>query len=228
MNKVYCRNCGQLIPEDSNFCWRCGASQRALEEAAGKTEERPKVEPELSPEEAAALEMLEATVKQRHLDPGAIWLFFINYIGKTAMVLPLFAVGIYLQPLVIVGFVIYLVLAFLIAILVFNHFIFDIEKDRLDIEYGIVHKRHVSVPFRQIQNVNITRSLIDRLLGIAKLEIESAGSSMTHKRDVVGGTKSKAEGFLPGLSVKDALTFHDMILQKAMHEQRLIGNLKND
>jgi membrane protein YdbS with pleckstrin-like domain len=226
-----------MIAEDANFCPHCGAAQHSM------TADPEPAEPhhphhnheshghghkQHDKEDAELLAKLEKTVTQRHLDPNAKWLFFINYVGRTAVILPFFAVGIYFEPYAaIVPFIYFIILA-MIATLVHNHFVFDIEKDRLDIEYGIIHKRNVSVPFRQIQNVNITRSLIDRILGIAKLEVESAGSSRAVKREVVGGTRSRAEGFLPGLSMKDALMFHDLILTKAMHEQNRLDLLEDN
>lgn len=227
MSKIYCSNCGKLIAANSKYCWNCGAAQHGFDSAAYQAK-APALDHATAPipeatKAAAQPDLYNKTVKRRHLDPSAKWLFFLNYIGKTFLLVPAFLVGMYYQPLVAAGFIAYLVINYLIATLVYNHFWFDIEKLRLDIEYGIIHKRHVSVPFSEIQNVNITRSLIDRTLGIAKLEIESAGSTGTTKRDVIGGTKSKAEGFLPGLSMKDALNFHDMILQKALHEQHRKG-----
>ena len=164
--------------------------------------------------------LVNETFPPRHLAPAAQLLFFVNYIGITSLLLPLFAIGAFFEPvLVSIGFGIYLVTTYLIAMVVYNHFVFSVEGEGLRIEYGIINKRHVTIPFRQIQNVNITRTLIDRMLGIGKLEIESAGSSYDTKRDIVGGTRSKAEGFLPGLSLKDAEHLHDLLLQKALHEK---------
>lgn len=136
------------------------------------------------------------------------------------MLLPLFIIGAFFEPiLVAIGFGFYLLILYLIAFVVYNHFLFSVEDEGLRIEHGIVNKRHVTIPFRQIQNVNITRTLLDRVLGIGKIEIESAGSSHPSRRDVIGGTRSKAEGFLPGLSMKEAEHLHDMLLQKAQHEK---------
>lgn len=164
--------------------------------------------------------LVNETFPPRRLAPAAQLLFFFNYIGITSLLLPVFAVGAYFEPiLVTIAFGIYVVVTYLIAMVVYNHFHFAVEAEGLRIEYGIINKRHVTVPFRQIQNVNITRTLLDRILGIGKLEIESAGSSHAVKRDIVGGTRSKAEGFLPGLTLKEAEHLHDLLLQKALYEK---------
>lgn len=164
--------------------------------------------------------LVDETFPPRHLAPAAQLLFFCNYIGITSLLIPLFVICAFFEPILsVVGFSIYLVITYLIAVVVYNHFVFSVEAEGLRIEYGIINKKHVTIPYRQIQNVNITRTLIDRMLGIGKLEIESAGSSHDVKKDIVGGTRSKAEGFLPGLTLKEAEHLHDLLLQKALHEK---------
>lgn len=225
VKKIHCSNCGQLVNETANFCWSCGAALHGEESAVYRAGAE-QVDPAAAPEHAHHLsnpelqKLLDETFPPRRLSPPAILLFFFNYIGITALLLPLFVIGAFFEPvLVAIGFGFYLIILYLIAVIVYNHFVFSVEDEGLRIEYGIINKRHVTIPFRQIQNVNITRTLLDRILGIGKLEIESAGSSHAAKRDIVGGTRSKAEGFLPGLTMKEAEHLHDMLLQKAQHEK---------
>lgn len=226
MAKIYCSNCGQLIPEDSNFCRICGAPQHGPESALFRAEAAPveqatKPIPEVLSKKYARMRRLEReTVARRQLDPKAVWLFFINYNLFMFILIPAFAAAIYFQPLVVILFFAYELMVFLIASLVHNHFYFEIDDNGLEIEYGIIHKKHVSLPFRQIQNVNVIRTFIDRLLGIAKLEVETAGSARIKKRDVIGGVRTHAEAILPGLSLKDSRHLHDLLLQKKeMHHR---------
>ncbi len=226
MKKIHCSNCGQLVNETVNFCWSCGAALHGEESAVYRAKSE-QIDPVAALKHARShlanpelQKLLNETFKPRHLSPQAILLFFFNYIGISALLLPLFVIGAYFEPvLVLVLFGFYLLVIYLIAVVVYNHFWFSVEDEGLRIEHGIVNKRHVTIPFRQIQNVNITRTFLDRLLGIGKLEIESAGSTFPDKRDVIGGTRSKAEGFLPGLGMKEAEHLHDVLLQKAQHEK---------
>lgn len=230
MNKIHCSNCGQLVNETANFCWSCGAAQHGEESAMYRAKAAP-VDPAAAPAHATThlqdpklTALLNEMIPRRHLAPTAKVLFFVNYIGITSLLLPLFVIGMYFEPLLVgILFATYFVVIYLIAVLVWNHFYFAVEEEGFRIDYGIVNKRHVTIPFRQVQNVNITRTLIDRVLGIGKLEIESAGSSYAKKRDVVGGTRSKAEGFLPGLTMKEAEHLHDLILQKSLYEKHRQG-----
>ena len=226
VSKIYCSNCGKLADSNANFCTHCGAAQHGIESAIYRAQQAPLrnlTTPEDEPptDKARITEhgLEDEVIEKRHLAPGAIFLFYINYLGKTFMVIPLLAVGTYFQPLVGVILAAYLVMTFLIATLVYDYFYFTIDDDEVRVEHGIIHKRLVSVPFQQIQNVNITRTFIDRLLGIARLEIESAGATNVDQREIVGGTRSRAEGFLPGVSLDDARLLHDIILQKALHSQ---------
>ncbi len=230
MEQVYCTNCGELVDAKANFCWKCGAALHGGDAAVYRAEGRPLKHPTVPspeathPKDLAVEKMLNELVPRRHLAPNAILLFFINYVSITFLVFPLFAIGIYFEPMVAVALIMYIAILYFIAVLVYNHFYFAVEEEGFRIDYGIVNKRHVTIPFRQIQNVNITRSLIDRFLGIGRLEIESAGSTNFAKREIVGGTRSKAEGYLPGLSMKDAEHLHDLVLQKSMHEKRRHSN----
>ncbi|HZM64433.1 MAG TPA: PH domain-containing protein [Candidatus Saccharimonadales bacterium] len=224
MKKIHCSNCGQLVDESANYCWSCGAAMHG--EASGQFRVQAAPTDPAQANQSAHLEdpklqvLIAEEFPPRLLAPAAQLLFFINYIGITSLILVVLAVTAYFEPIVAaIGFGIYVILTYLIAMVVYNHFYFSVESEGLRIEYGIINKRHVTIPFQQIQNVNITRTLIDRILGIGKLEIESAGSTFPDKREVVGGTRSKAEGFLPGLTMKEAEHLHDLLLQKSLHEK---------
>lgn len=226
MKKIHCSNCGKLVDASANFCWHCGAATHGHDSAAFRAKVEA-IDPAAATEHAKShledpelKKLVQETFPPRKLAPMAITLFFFNYVGITSLLLPLFAIGIYFEPvlsLALLGF--YLVMLYLIAVVVYNHFHYAVEDEGLRMEYGIINKRHITIPYRQIQNVNITGTLIDRILGITKLEIESAGSTYPDKREVVGGTRSKAEGFLPGLSMKEAEHLHDLLLQKSLHER---------
>ena len=71
-------------------------------------------------------------------------------------------------------------------------------------EYGVIAKNHVSIPYHHIQNVDIKRGILERILGISSVEIQTAGSE-------VGG----AEGVLPGISKRKAKQLQDELLERA-------------
>ncbi|MFB6266397.1 MAG: PH domain-containing protein [Halodesulfurarchaeum sp.] len=60
-----------------------------------------------------------------------------------------------------------------------RRFRYELTGDTLDIESGVLSRREREIPLRRIQNVDVTRSLVPRLLGIAAVNIETAGGGST-------------------------------------------------
>ena len=160
-------------------------------------------------------------IPKQHLAPNAQLLFFLNYIGKTAIILPMLIVGLFFQPLYVGAiFVAYILLTYLVALLVYQNFVFWVDDNGFEKEYGVFHKYHVGIPFQQVQNVNIKRSIIDRMLGIAHIEIETAGSSaVVGQATVSSASKSTAEGVLPGITTECAKQVQDILLTKALENR---------
>ncbi len=68
----------------------------------------------------------------------------------------------------------------------YQRFEYELTDDTFDIGSGVISRRHREIPYRRIQNVDISRTLVQRALGIAELRIETAGggSSEAHLRYV--------------------------------------------
>jgi uncharacterized membrane protein YdbT with pleckstrin-like domain len=205
-----------MIPGNSNFCRFCGAAQHGQEStvyhAAG-----PQLPVHTQVDTAQYTEDQPATktIERRHLAPRVKISFMIGYLGKTSILAIMILVGVFLQPIFFgVAAAIYVLMVVIVTELVYNHFYYEINETHFRKEFGIFHKKNVTIPFEQIQNVNIRRSLIDQLLGLARIDLETAGSSAVSQRSVGGGSYSLAEGHLPGLTLKDAKEIHDLMLQK--------------
>ena len=63
-----------------------------------------------------------------------------------------------------------------------RRFTYDLGGDTLDIESGVVSRRSREIPIRRIQNVDISRNVVQRLLGIAVVSFETAGGGDTEAR----------------------------------------------
>ncbi len=199
MADLYCSNCGKLIEDKSNFCKFCGASQHVEAEPAAKPQES-SVDP-------------GDLVPRQHLSGRAVWSFVIGYITYTGIILLLLVIGVILNPLIFIsaiGFYFFALTIF--ASLVHGYFYYEVNETGFGMEYGILQKRHVSIPFEKIHNVNINRSVIDRMLGLARVEIETSGSSF-HEKSSLGGNVTAAEGMLPGLTLQQAQKVHDVLLK---------------
>lgn len=64
-------------------------------------------------------------------------------------------------------------------VLYFRRFEYELTDDTLDIRSGVVSRRERELPYRRIQNVDISENIIQRLLGIAAVGLETAGGSST-------------------------------------------------
>lgn len=209
MTKIYCSNCGTLIEGSSKFCRACGAPQHGLEASVYRAQ-APTVEPGALPSQPTT-DQLEY-FPRRNLGFGGFMGFFLSFIAKTFVILVLFVVGIVLAPqYFILATAAYLLLVAVSAMLVYSNFYFEIDEDGLTIESGVIHKSQVTVPFDQVQNVNIERSIIERILGVSSISIETAGSS----GGTTGKNRLRAEAHLPGIDLDMAKKIHDLLIDGA-------------
>ena len=212
MNKLYCSNCGQLVSGDAKFCAYCGAQQHGVE-ARFRAQDAP-VEP------GAATKTQKhdiVAIKKSSLDIRVVFVFFLSYFGKTSILVPALIVGCFIYPnLFLLLLAATLLGMLLVALFVYNNFQYEIDQAGLTIESGIIHKKKVTVPFEQIQNVNIERSLTDRLFGLARISIETAGSSNSQPQTVATTNGPvKSEGYLPGIDLQLAKVIHDTLIDGA-------------
>jgi len=67
------------------------------------------------------------------------------------------------------------IVGLLITWLIYHFYTFSLEEFNLRLRRGVLHREEISIPYRQMQNVNIVRSLFYQILGVSKLYIDSAG-----------------------------------------------------
>jgi putative membrane protein len=81
-------------------------------------------------------------------------------------------VGVALVGLALVALVAY-------EVTYYRRFEYALGTDTLDIRSGVVSRRNREIPVRRIQNVDISRNVVQRFLGIAVVDFETAGGSET-------------------------------------------------
>ena len=69
-----------------------------------------------------------------------------------------------------------ILLIIVVAVLRYWFFRFRVTEDRILIRQGILKKTALDLPLDRIQAVNVERSLTDRLLGLVKVSVDTAGS----------------------------------------------------
>ncbi|WP_179090197.1 PH domain-containing protein [Paenibacillus sp. FSL H8-0548] len=98
--------------------------------------------------------------------------------------------------------------ALAVVILVFSFlewrsFGFWLEEDRIIIRKGLLLRDEKTIYYGRIHSVNVEQPLIQRLLGVAQVKIETPGGN------------KKADGILPALSVKEANDIQLMLRKQA-------------
>ena len=99
------------------------------------------------------------------------------------------------------------------AKLSYHFYRYELTEDGFQKELGVIWKKYVTIPYDRIQNVDIHRGIIARLLGLSDLNIQTAGSAAQIYRNSTFGLG--AEGRLPGLSKKDAERLRDELISRA-------------
>ncbi|MBU4338385.1 PH domain-containing protein [Patescibacteria group bacterium] len=168
----------------------------------------------------------------KQLHPRTVWLFFISSISSFFIIF-LFSVF-YITNVISeinentntindeIGWIIIIVLVSIIlsyvwAKLSYHFYRYELREDGFRIEMGVITKKYVTIPYDRIQNVDIYRGILARILGLSALSIQTAGSSRPLSG---GGYSGGAEGSLPGLSINDAEQLRDELI-------RLAKQLKN-
>ena len=129
----------------------------------------------------------------------AFWLLLFLFVQKFSKITESTLTYIYLGVALLLLF--FLVRAFLI----FKNFQFKIENKHFILKKGILKKTNTSIPFDRIQNINFKQNIIQQIIGVHEVNIETAGSS-------------KAEISIKALSYKDASALKQAITIVAVED----------
>jgi len=113
-------------------------------------------------------------------------------------------------------FVLALGLAFLSGWLKYTNYRFTLGENALQIKRGILRKEEIAIPYRQIQNVDINRGIFDRLIGISRLVILTAGEEDRKER-------GESEGVLPAIEKNRAEKIRQELIDHS-NVQKVVEN----
>ncbi len=110
---------------------------------------------------------------------GVIVYMIRNFRALTTLLISLIAVAAaapIFWTIVGVAIIPLLILFALLAYWQYRNFTFHVEKDNLIIHKGVFVKEKKSVPIERIQSIQVTKNVIQRLLGLVALKVDTAGS----------------------------------------------------
>lgn len=151
------------------------------------------------------------------LDPKVVWIFFFRFLTAgliLALILGYFfrifimAINFAFAWLIIILFaVIGIFGSYGWAKLSYNAYKFELTEETFKKEHGVICKRYISIPYGRIQNIDIHRGILARILGLSDLMIQTAGYAGAYPGD--------PEGRLPGLSKEKAEAIREELIRRA-------------
>lgn len=75
------------------------------------------------------------------------------------------------------GIILVLLLLLVFSYFQYQRFFFYVEDDQFILEKGVFSRKKLTIPFERIQSVHLSQSLLQRILNITGLEIDTAGSN---------------------------------------------------
>lgn len=100
-----------------------------------------------------------------------------------------------------------LILNYIWARLSYHFWRYQLTENAYKAERGVIWKRYISIPYERIQNVDIYRGLVARILGLSDIHIQTAGFS-------AGGKGRWTEGRLPGLDKEKAEEIREELIRR--------------
>ncbi len=150
----------------------------------------------------------------QQLNSKSVWLFFLSSFVKWIVIFIFFGLWVlvalfeYLETIglpgilvLILGILLFVVVPYVWARLTYHFYLYDLSKDCFHVERGVIYKKYSTIPYERIQNVDIDRTLLARILGLSTVSIQTAGTS------------GKAEGCIPGLSQEEAIVVRDKLIE---------------
>ncbi len=109
--------------------------------------------------------------------------------------------------------IVFIGFCYLWAKLTYKFYKYELTDQGFRKESGVIYKKYVTIPYNRIQNVDIYRGILARLMGLSDLNIQTAGNSASVSR--YGAVDYGAEGRLPALSQKEAEHLRDELIRRA-------------
>ena len=77
---------------------------------------------------------------------------------------------------------------FLMAFLYFRYHTlrYDVDDEGLTMRWGILFRREVSLTYARIQDIHLTSNVVERYLGLAKVQLQTASSSAQAEMNIEG------------------------------------------
>lgn len=122
-----------------------------------------------------------------------------------------FNIGVSLFSEYIVLFIIIIVSVFFLGWLEYFRYGIFLDEKNIKISRGLFSTEQIGIPYRRIQDMRISRSLVDQFIGISNIVVSIVAEE---------NEKTSSDSIiLPSLDKKIAEELHDIVLRRAQVEQ---------
>lgn len=174
-----------------------------------------------------------------HVHPRYIWmlmfkpilvllliLIIINFVytytnAQNIITIPFVFNQWFITPLIII---LILIPFYIWAWLKYITFIYIIKKDELTIRRGVIIKRHNSIPYDKIRNVQRIQSLLERIFGLCTISIETSLVTLEFPHVKIPGMLNSKE--LPELILKKTHVDQEAEVTLANTMREILSQLK--
>jgi len=152
------------------------------------------------------------------VDPRFVWGQFAGLAGIAAVVVGVVALIVWRSdalfwPVLVGGIIVAVLVAISIAaFLEARRLAYQLREHDLSLRGGVIRHRVETIPFSRIQHVSVGRGVIERSLGLATLQVSSAGPDIA----------------VPGLPVADAERIKEVVAARAGVDEPPVDGAAND
>ena len=93
----------------------------------------------------------------------------------------------------------------------YNRWFYEFTTTNLKIEKGIIWKKYSNIPYERIQNIDIHRGVLARMLGFSTVDIQTAGFHIVYSKS---GGMPISEGHIPAVSPEGAEKIREFLMKK--------------
>jgi putative membrane protein len=157
--------------------------------------------------------MLDISTPTRQSPKSILIYVFKNVKGLLLFFLyAIFGIGDFTDVRIMLGLTAaFLLIGVVAPFLKYYFFTFHVEGEELIIQQGVLNKERKAIPLERIQSVNINQNLIQRVLQLVAVDVETAGS------------KTK-ELEIPGLDREFAESFKNLLRDRTVEQETVLDN----
>ena len=189
MMRAFCTNCGASLNPETRFCGVCGAPTN---EEITRLAARPPAEPGATRARADERAARPASEAEQVVFVARPTLLFVKLgyaaavVGACLLIVLLALTGLDLSPLIYIPLALALLLIPALYHIKRNTVRYTLTDSKVEIDRGLIARTTRNIPLRNIQDVTVSATAFQRLLGFGDLVIDNASDQegATHLRNI--------------------------------------------